>query len=69
MKIIKRETLKQKPSPDAELGFGHYFTDYMFTMKYTAGEGWHDPVIEPNEPQGSTSAPPFSTTRRAFSRA
>ena len=51
MKIIKRETLKQKPSPDAELGFGHYFTDYMFTMKYTQGEGWHDPVIEPNEPQ------------------
>ena len=51
MKIIKRETLKQKPSPDTELGFGHYFTDYMFTMKYTAGEGWHDPMIEPNEPQ------------------
>ncbi len=51
MKIIKRETLKQKPSPDTELGFGHYFTDYMFTMKYTQGEGWHDPVIEPNEPQ------------------
>ena len=51
MKIIKRETLKQKPSPDAELGFGHYFTDYMFTMKYTQGEGWHDPMIEPNEPQ------------------
>ena len=51
MKIIKRETLKQKPSPDTELGFGHYFTDYMFTMKYTQGEGWHDPMIEPNEPQ------------------
>ena len=51
MKIIKRETLKQKPSPDAELGFGHYFTDYMFTMKYTQSEGWHDPMIEPNEPQ------------------
>ena len=51
MKIIKRETLKQKPSPDAELGFVHYFTDYMFTMKYTQGEGWHDPMIEPNEPQ------------------
>ena len=43
--------MKQKPSPDTELGFGHYFTDYMFTMKYTAGEGWHDPMIEPNEPQ------------------
>ena len=51
MKIIKRETLKQKPSPDTELGFGHYFTDYMFTMKYTQSEGWHDPMIEPNEPQ------------------
>ena len=51
MKIIKRETLKQKPSPDTELGFGHYFTDYMFTMKYTQSEGWHDPMIEPNESQ------------------
>ncbi len=50
MQIIKREQCKQKPNADAPLGFGHYFTDYMFTMKYTANEGWHDAKIQPNEP-------------------
>jgi len=51
MQIIKRTTLKQKPEKDERLGFGHYFTDYMFTMKYTAEKGWHDAKIEPNEPK------------------
>ena len=50
MKFIERKVLKQKPGKDASLGFGHYFTDYMFTMKYTQEKGWHDPQIEPNEP-------------------
>ena len=48
MEIIRRKQLKEKPVFDNSLGFGHYFTDYMFTMKYTAGEGWHDAKIEPN---------------------
>lgn len=39
MEIIKRKTLKEKPAKGTSLGFGHYFTDYMFTMKYTAGQG------------------------------
>lgn len=51
MQIIKRTTLKQKPEKGERLGFGHYFTDYMFTMKYTAEKGWHDAKIEPNEPK------------------
>ena len=50
MKFIERKVLKQKPGKDEPLGFGHYFTDYMFTMKYTKEKGWHDPQIEPNEP-------------------
>lgn len=50
MKIIKRDVLKEKPAKDANLGFGHYFTDYMFTMRYTKEEGWHDAKIEPNVP-------------------
>lgn len=50
MQIIRREQLKQKPDAGTPLGFGRYFTDYMFTMKYTAGEGWHDAKIQPNEP-------------------
>lgn len=51
MQFIKRKELKQKPAAGTALGFGRYFTDYMFTMKYSAGEGWHDAKIEPNEPK------------------
>ena len=51
MEIIRRKTLKEKPAMDNSLGFGHYFTDYMFTMKYTAEKGWHDAKVEPNEPK------------------
>ena len=50
MQFIKRDVLKEKPASEATLGFGKYFTDYMFTMKYTAEKGWHDAKIEPNEP-------------------
>lgn len=50
MKIIKREQLKEKPAKGTALGFGKYFTDYMFTMKYSSAEGWHDATIQPNEP-------------------
>ena len=29
----------------AELGFGLYFADRMFSQRYTAGRGWHDASI------------------------
>lgn len=51
MQFIKREVLKEKPEKGTPLGFGRYFTDYMFTMKYTKEAGWHDAKIEPNVPQ------------------
>ncbi len=51
MEIVRRAKLKQKPGADEELGFGKFFTDYMFTMKYTPEKGWHDAKIEPNEPK------------------
>ena len=41
IKIIRNENPKVKPEA-ATLGFGKYFTDHMFIMVYTAGEGWHD---------------------------
>ena len=45
---INRTTApKQKPTPGSALGFGHIFTDHMFLMPYTEGQGWHDPRIEP----------------------
>lgn len=40
---------KAKPSP-SELGFGHYFSDHMFILDYTEGQGWHDPRIIPYGP-------------------
>lgn len=40
-----------KPKPDqSRLGFGKIFTDYMFTMEYARGEGWHNPRIRPYAP-------------------
>ncbi|MBM7649124.1 branched-chain amino acid aminotransferase [Bacillus ectoiniformans] len=40
---------KQKPKSD-QLGFGQVFTDHMFIMDYTEGQGWHDPRIVPYQP-------------------
>jgi branched-chain amino acid aminotransferase len=40
---------KQKPQSD-QLGFGRIFTDHMFIMDYTEGQGWHDPRIVPYQP-------------------
>lgn len=49
IKITRAETLKEKPA-DSILGFGKYFTDHMFMMNYTEGEGWHDERIVPYAP-------------------
>lgn len=46
IQFVKAETLKPKPSPDS-LGFGKFFTDYMFEMDYTDDQGWHDARIVP----------------------
>ena len=50
IKFVKRDVLKEKPADENNLGFGKYMTDYMFTMVWTKGEGWHDAKIEPNQP-------------------
>ncbi|MBL4951567.1 branched-chain amino acid aminotransferase [Neobacillus sp. OS1-32] len=47
--FIQREELKAKPEP-VSLGFGNYYTDYMFVMDYHIDSGWHDPRIVPYEP-------------------
>ena len=36
-----------KPKPEGPLGFGQYFTDHMFCMDYSEGQGWHQPRIIP----------------------
>ena len=38
VKFIPTEQLKEKPDENA-LGFGNYFTDYMFTMDWTKEKG------------------------------
>ena len=45
----KGATLKDHPK-DSALGFGTYFTDYMFNMDYNPENGWHNPRIEPYGP-------------------
>ncbi|WHY78328.1 branched-chain amino acid aminotransferase [Neobacillus sp. WH10] len=47
--FIQREELKDKPDT-ASLGFGKYFSDYMFEMDYHREIGWHDPRIVPYAP-------------------
>ena len=48
-KMTKAASLKKKPE-DSVLGFGKYFTDYMFLMDYTPDKGWHDARIVPFGP-------------------
>lgn len=38
--------MKEKPDQDA-LGFGNFFTDHMFLMKWNREKGWHDAEICP----------------------
>lgn len=47
---VERSTaLKEKPDVNA-LGFGQIFTDHMFVMDYTEGQGWHSARIIPYQP-------------------
>ena len=50
IKVTRTASPKAKPQDEAKLGFGKIFTDHMFVMDYTAGEGWHDPRIVPYGP-------------------
>ena len=47
--VQRAAVLKPKPDPDT-LVFGRIFTDHMFIMDYTAGQGWHDGRIVPYGP-------------------
>ena len=46
IKITKTTAPKARPD-ESKLGFGKQFSDHMFIMEYDAGQGWHDPRIEP----------------------
>jgi branched-chain amino acid aminotransferase len=48
IKVTQSTATGQRVRPDdSELGFGRFFTDHMFLMNYTDGQGWHDARIEP----------------------
>jgi len=47
MKINITKTQSPKEKPQGSLGFGRSFTDHMFIMNYTEGQGWHDARIVP----------------------
>lgn len=49
IKITKTTTPKQKPDQNS-LIFGKYYTDHMFIMDYTEGQGWHDARVVPYAP-------------------
>ena len=44
IKITRTTCPKEKPQDETKLGFGKKFTDHMFVMDYTEGEGWHRPL-------------------------
>lgn len=50
IKITLTDHPKEKPTDESKLGFGHLFTDHMFLMDYSRGEGWHSPRIVPYGP-------------------
>ena len=66
IKIVRTTEPKAKPQDESKLGFGKIFTDHMFLMDYTAGEGWHDARVVP---YAWTPLPWCSITHRKFLRA
>ncbi len=46
IRITKTDCPKVKPE-SSTLGFGKFFTDHMFTMKYSREKGWYDAEIVP----------------------
>lgn len=48
--VERAKTLKPKPAPGTQLGFGKYFTDHMFVMDWTIEDGWQDGNIVPYGP-------------------
>lgn len=47
---IERTTAPKVKPPQDKLGFGVHFTDHMFIMNYSAGQGWHQARIIPYQP-------------------
>lgn len=44
------DSAKARATLEKDLGFGRYFADRMFQMKFAEGRGWHDAEIVPYQP-------------------
>lgn len=46
--LHKASASEMKPKPDLDnLGFGQFFADHMFTMRWNRHQGWHEASIRP----------------------
>lgn len=46
--VVRCDSEKRKEKPDQDnLGFGNYFSDHMFLMKWNREKGWHNAEICP----------------------
>ena len=50
IKLTKNPNPATPPEDETKLGFGRIFTNHMFIMDWTRGEGWHDARIVPFGP-------------------
>ena len=50
IRITKNPAPAAPPADETKLGFGKIFTNHMFIMDWTRGEGWHDARIVPFGP-------------------
>ena len=50
IQVTRTTAPKAKPQDESKLGFAKIFSDHMFLMDYTEGEGWHDARIVPYGP-------------------
>ena len=50
IRIERTQNPKPLPEDETKLGFGKKFSDHMFVMDYTEGQGWHDARIVPYQP-------------------
>jgi branched-chain amino acid aminotransferase len=48
--LLPVEKLKPLYDDALKLKFGKHFTDYMFTLEYQEGQGWHSAEIKPYQP-------------------
>ena len=47
---VRTDSTRRDQVLASELGFGKYFTDRMFTVRYDEGQGWHDACVGPYAP-------------------